>query len=238
MSRHRHSLLGGTTNQIISWGGINYITGSGVVIVPPANMRAGDLVYVYSIVGGGGVRALSILNTGGQSWTTLQIRNQEVSGLPGIWDSWCVFNGTWTANPQFSISGSLVSKASVMMVFRPPVVGGTWATDIGPTQGGVAGAGPVYTMPGITNTVDKPNVTVFVLMNYGEYASGPTGAAYWDMIGNNWYTFGGANERNGSFLYQIQKFIIPVGATGNPILTSVSSTTAQLTRHSWYFTAP
>lgn len=237
MSRHRHSLLGGTTNQIISWGGINYITGSGTSITPPAGMKVGDLVYVWSVVGGGGIRALSILNTGGQSWNVLQIRDQNVSGLPGIWDSWCIFNGTWTANPQFSISGSLVSKASVMMVFRPPVVGGTWTTDIGPAQGGLAGAGPVYTMPGITNTVAKPNVTIFVLSNYGTYAAGPV-TAHWRIVGNNWYTFGGANERNGSFIYQIQGFVQPVGATGNPILTSDSGTTAQLTRHSWYYEAP
>jgi len=235
MSRHRHSLLGGTTNQISVWGVVLQGPAAPVTFTPPANMKVGDLVYVYVTAGGGGLRDLTITNTGGQTWTNVKIRDGNVSGLPTICEAVCIFNGTWTANPVFSISGSVVSKLYLMQVIRPPVPGGTWTTDQffhGANTGGGSG---LYTMPEITNTVDKPNITIFNLQNAGVYTSGPT-AAYWRRMG--FFEQGGANARNLNTLYQIQGFVNPVGATGNVAIDCESSTTAQLTRHSWYYTAP
>ena len=241
MSRHRHSLLGGGTNQIIVWG-TTWDDGAPVTLVPPnkANMLAGDLVYVFMTAGGGGIRDLTIPNAGGQTWTFVKIRDGNVSGLPSIWDCFCTFNGTWTANPQFSISGSVVSKLYVMNVMRPPVPGGFWTTDQGPTNASNTGSGSPgsYVCPGMTNTVNKPNVTIFALQNYSSGFNSLSGA-YWKLLGPEFYLAAGANARTGTLIYQIQGFINPVGATGNATIGGdTAPTTAQLTRHSWYYTAP
>lgn len=226
-ARHRH-LTAVKQNQISFFGFAS--RSSNGAITPPAGMRQGDLVFVYSVAGSGSLRSLSISPNGGQSWTATKVRDGSVSGIPSIWISHCTFNGTWSANPTFTISGSTVSFGHTMCVFRPGKEGVTWVVDQGPSINGQTNT-PTHTLTGITNT-QKPNVTIFVDDGSDDF-TGISGAG-WNLITQQDY--GGANAQNACFVYQIQGWIIPLGATGNVDIDYSSGVFGTATKISFYYT--
>lgn len=118
---------------------------SPTAITPPASMSAGDLVIVVC-----GNRLTNdthdVSNAGGQTWTKLA----TVSGtLATTTWFWCVFDGTWDANPSFSHGGT--NNTCMMMVFRP-TSGYSWEVDVAENPTTFAAPSSPYdvTITGIT----------------------------------------------------------------------------------------
>lgn len=206
-------------------------TASPMTITPPTNMRKGDLVFVHMFVGSAGPRTFSISVTGGQSWATLT--GDKVGSNPEIYWTYCTFNGTWSANPQFSISGTGVSKSTVMHVFRPPYQNGTWSIDQQSTF--TSNTATSSTDTGVTNT-KTTNVTIamWTISDGTATISSQTGTN-WFVPGSTQYRNPAVNNKGGGYAYQIQGVRLPVGATGS--VTKNWSTSLTSWRHliSFYY---
>jgi len=203
---------------------------SPMVVVPPAGMKAGDLVYCSGYCASGSLTTWNISVTGGQSWAWTIDRN---SALPSVITAYCVFNGIWTANPQFTASAGGVAKAVQMLVFRPAYSGGSWATD---QQSGIALTGGVsgvtYYITGITNTHNR---LVTIARGIGTTA----GATY---VSHTPSSFGwvpahfrnlSSNNKNAMYFFQFQ----PIGGyTGDIIVTMPSVLSVYNSMHSFYYT--
>jgi hypothetical protein len=184
---------------------------SPMTITPPVGMRQGDLVYVFMFVGSPGPRIFSVSATGGQSWAAMTAH--RVGALPEIYSTFCTFNGTWSANPQFSIDGSAITKSSLMLVFRPPTTTAVWTAD--QTSGvGTNGGGTTTTIvSSVTNT--GRGISIAANMTSGTTSTFVSlSGAQWKKIGGNQYRNTGANAKGVTFACQSQGFSSPIGATG------------------------
>jgi hypothetical protein len=150
-------------------------------------MVAGDLVVVIIVGGLTATSAEAVNNAGGQSWSS----RADMTGANNIDFQmfWCQFNGTWSANPSFTIAAEsgTIPISVIMHVFRPDAAG-TWAVDQAFTGGSEASASPVV-ITGVTNT-HKDTVT---LAGCGIRAAAPT----WGSVsGSGWTATGTAQYRN------------------------------------------
>jgi len=110
-----------------------------VVITPPGSMQTGDLVFV-TVCFSGTSGTLTVSQAGGQSWTSLTTRNQTRNRTRSFW---CIFNGTWSASPSWTGSGT-ANVIARMLVFRPNGgVTSTWAIDVAEASAVYAAASPV-----------------------------------------------------------------------------------------------
>ncbi len=175
------------------------------VVTPPANMQAGDLVVMI-----GHRRAasgtLSISQAGGQSWTTLA---NNVANTTVVRYFWCVFNGSWTADPSVTMGATLCNLVQ-MLVFRPDA-GYTWQADVALAYTSVATPSSPFTVTrnGITiasNSVAIAGFHTIVAITWSSF----TGAG-WSKTGLS------AQYRNtaGSDSTDSYGYFIGSGATGN-----------------------
>jgi hypothetical protein len=102
------SLYGVSTNPVDN--GSNVVNPT--VITPPASMQAGDLVVVLaqSRAASG---TLAVSQAGGQAWTSLTQHNVTTCRRRIFW---CIFNGSWSANPSITIGTTC--NSAFMLVFR------------------------------------------------------------------------------------------------------------------------
>lgn len=120
------------------------LTGPTVTLTPPASMQDGDLVFV-SVRYRASTGTITNSVTGGQAWTaetqydTTNIRARAF---------WCRFNGTWAANPEFTITTGTNAIDAQMLVFRPTSAAYTWSLDAAP-------ATATYTAPSTPFTVTR-----------------------------------------------------------------------------------
>lgn len=120
---------------------------SPTVITPPGSMSSGDLVVVVCFN-----RLKSdthaVYNNGGQSWTKLTTQTTTGAFTTATW-FYCVYDGTWDANPSFSHGGT--NNTCMMMVFRP-TSGYTWSVDVTEAPALFSAPGSPYdvTITGIT----------------------------------------------------------------------------------------
>ena len=123
-------------------------TTSPLVITPPTQMQVGDLVFV-TVCQSSTTGTISVSASGGQTWTSLTQRNATRNRARSFW---CVFNGTWTADPSFvTVSGA--NGIGRMLVFRPD--GGTastWVVD-------AAESSATYSAPTTPFTVTIPAIS-------------------------------------------------------------------------------
>jgi hypothetical protein len=89
----------------------------GVVITPPGSMTTGQFVIVYMMVRANSSITQQIDVTGGQNWhyRARQLGGTNVSAALREW--WCIFNGTWAANPGWSELSAADSVQAWMVVF-------------------------------------------------------------------------------------------------------------------------
>lgn len=85
-------------------------------ITPPVGATAGDLVVVIQSTKAASWTP-SVGVTGGQTWNDAGL--DTVSTNRSLQEWWCVFNGTWAANPRFDFSSITQAASVVMFVFRP-----------------------------------------------------------------------------------------------------------------------
>lgn len=123
-----------------------------VVVTPPSGMMAGDLVFV-TVVNGTSSGTVAVSQAGGQSWTSLTQQNVTNCRTRSFW---CVFNGTWSANPSFSGRTGTYALSARMLVFRPKNgAAASWVVD-------AAESSSTYTAPGSPYTVTIPSITTTV----------------------------------------------------------------------------
>jgi len=130
---------------------------------------AGDLVLMYGHQRAtGATPAVSV--TGGQTWTSETVLTGTLVS-PRLF--WCVFDGTWTANPSVDFSAA-VCNSVYALVFRPPKPDYTWAVNVAQAETDDA-TGP-FTHAGQTTTGSAPTVSV---------------AAWFSADDNTWGTLSG-----------------------------------------------
>jgi len=108
--------------------------GPTVAVAPPASMQVGDLVVMVSQQRVNATGApMNVLATGGQTWNTLgQIEDDAAHIAFRVF--WCLFDGTWTANPSVSVGSVTLPLSVVMHVFRPTSTDMLWAIDVAQAQ--------------------------------------------------------------------------------------------------------
>jgi len=179
------------------------------VITPPASMQKGDLVFMTAVARTSSITP-AISQAGGQTWTSLNVRNQTFNSARSFW---CVFNGTWTANPSVSF-GATTNNSVRMLVYRPNSgVLATWSIDVAEVSG-------VYAAPGASPwTVTITGITT--ITNGALVIAGWTSADdnTWGSLTAGWNAFTPAQVRNlaGSDTSITHAWFIDAvaGATGN-----------------------
>ena len=176
-------------------------TSNPTVVTPVSGMQAGDLCILIA-----DIRATSaspaMSQTGGQTWASETTWNQTNCSRRIFW---CTFNGTWSASPSVTNSGSYTAQV-VMLVFIPTASNYTWAKDTGPTNAAVSAPGSPYNIS-IASWIPAYDSNVSIAM---WAVIGPN--TFGTLTGTNWVkTSLGAQYRNtsgsglsSSFAYQIQ----------------------------------
>lgn len=166
-------------------------------VTPPGSMVAGDLVVVWV-----GQRAtantFAVSATGGQTWTS----ETQPAGTNNTKNRvfWCRFNGTWSSDPSFSISGGTVAFTVVMHVFRPTASANTWSVDVAVAETTQATA--LTFTHGSVNTTAASTVAVVLFTSQDDNTWGT-------LTGTGWVVTGTAQYRNNSnhsmsFAHRIQ----------------------------------
>lgn len=109
--------------------------GPTATITPPGSMTSGQFVVVIATYRGTS-GTMTVGTTGGQSWSNA---TQYSSGNFRSNVFWCVFNGTWSANPTFTVTSGTNAILAYMEVWNGvDTSGGPF--DVSPTSGSDAGA--------------------------------------------------------------------------------------------------
>ncbi|MBS1574179.1 MAG: T9SS type A sorting domain-containing protein [Bacteroidetes bacterium] len=130
------NLVGGSTTATIT------------LTSPPATLQAQDLVIVYAHYRGN--TTLAIGNAGGQAWNTATAVAGGSNQSFAIF--WCIYNGTWAANPTVTGGTAGNPLSAIMYGFRTSVPGNSWVLHLGPNNAGPTNAAPI-TITGLTTTV-------------------------------------------------------------------------------------
>jgi hypothetical protein len=161
-------------------------------------MLDGDLVVVYHTQRG--TATFSITNTGGQTWTSLG-RSIVTTNIATI-IHYARFNGTWSANPQFTSSAG-TNTSAYMLVFRPTVSTNVWNHENETSVN--AAAATTITVTGITPNFDD-NITIANWNTADDNTWGNLSGANWEQTGlGAQYRNLAGTDASSAFAYQIQQ---------------------------------
>lgn len=172
-----------------------------LTITPPASMQRGDLVIVHC-ESRTATPTWSIGVDGGQSWTA------ESAFFNGR-IFWCVYDGTWDADPRFDCTLSACTSA-VMQVFRGQGTSYGWEQDV--AFQGFNASGPVTTctITGVTTVTNKA---------VGVAGWDTQSSRTWSGLTAGWSVAGDAQYRNTAqsdqTLTHAYKLMPTAGATGD-----------------------
>jgi len=194
-------------------------TADPTAVTPPGSMTSGDLVFFFGLKRNA-TGTIAISNAGGQTWNTAFTHVSSTAVLT-VGAFYCIFNGTWAANPSLSFSAT-TNNTAVMVVFRPSVRCGFVGLDSGARNDIISSAAPsagTLTVVSWTPAYDS-NVSVVVLASDDDNT--------WTISGSGWTQSGlSAQYRNTSgsdtscvFAYQIQSI---AAATGQIALTQATN---------------
>lgn len=124
--------------------------GAPITITPPASMVAGQLVVVDVIVRTGSGVDSTIPVDGGQSWTS---ETRSGAGALTVRRHWCIFDGTWDADPQFTPGDWVGAPVTIVMTVWSPTSGYAFESDNANSSVGGNFDGSGY------YTVNPPNTT-------------------------------------------------------------------------------
>ena len=176
-------------------------------VTPPGSMLAGDLVCMIGHQRATGA-VLAVSATGGQTWNTLTaIGTTTVTARV----FWCVFNGTWGANPSVDFDAVLCNSVQ-MHVFRPPAPGSTWAVNQAQVELDIAAGTGVHTVTGQTTTGTNPTVTLAGWFTADDNQWSTTSGTGWVTTGDEWYLNTSGTDHSSTYTHKIQT---AAGATGN-----------------------
>lgn len=188
----------------------------GATITPPSGMAVGDLVVVYLHVSSTGA-SFTHSNTGGQTWNV-----RSTITAQGYFHKiyWCEYNGTWSANPSWTIGNVNTSHSvtGVMHVFHPSLASKTWSVNAADAGYGTSSSSTTPSYSGLTTT--QPNALAIVNFNSSFTAAtftSPTNS--WVFLGSNQYR----NTTTNHSVSYVYKLIPTAGATGSVGLTAGSA---------------
>ncbi len=164
-------------------------------VTPPGSMLAGDLVLMIAQAHSSS-GTLTLLNTGGQSWTSEPQHNQTNCQLRLFW---CRFNGTWSGNPSVTF-GSTDTNTLVMHVFRPSNTSSVWQVDVAQVSSNFAAARNV-TIPGITAITD--GALVFATWATADSNTWGNPTAGWTTPGSNQYRNRAGSDQSQTHAYRV-----------------------------------
>lgn len=102
---------------------------STVSITPPTSMVSGQLVFVRVTVRNA-TEGVSQVHAGGQTWTEGTLR-QGASQTSRSY--YCIFNGTWSANPSWASDFQLGAAFTIFMSVFSPTAGSEFFLDVADT---------------------------------------------------------------------------------------------------------
>jgi hypothetical protein len=133
-------------------------------ITPPGSMAEGDLVVVICNYREFNVdRNITVAVDGGQAWTSETIIRNAASEVQTARLFWCRYDGTWDANPQFTVTTGTSNFTATMHVFRSSVSSNTWAVDVAQVAAGYAAPSTPFdvTITGISTNTDGAIVIAY-----------------------------------------------------------------------------
>ncbi len=174
-------------------------------VTPPSGMLSGDLVCMIGQQRVTGA-TLAISAAGGQTWTSetgIGITLQSVRLF------WCIFNGTWSADPSVDFSASTCNSVQ-MHVFRPASTAYTWV--VNQAQVELDDATDPFTITGQTTTGASPTVTFAGWFSADDNTWGTLSGTDWISIGTAQYRNTSGSDQSASYACKVQ---IAAAATGN-----------------------
>ncbi len=150
---------------------------------------------------------IDIDNAGGQTWTAeaaISTTEQKARLF------WCIFNGTWSANPAVSFSDA-TSTTVVMHVFQPTATNYTWAVNQAQVELDIAAAA-THTITGQTTTGTAHTVTLAGWFSADTNTWGNLTGTGWAVTGLAQYRNKKGGRQSCTFAHKIQT---AAGATGD-----------------------
>lgn len=195
-------------------------TSATVTITPPASMTAGMLVVVTLQPRQTSLSWDDLTNTtsGGQAWQELTDDSFGRANLSAK-KFFCIFNGTWSANPVFTCAVSVNFQATMTVHQHDAGATKRWRVSTPVTVASKAAA-TTYTIPAIT----LPTQPCVVEATFGSIANNT-----WGTLTAGW-AFGnpsaGNQVRSGTnmSLSVVYKVFTATGSTGSVALTQSAST--------------
>ena len=134
--------------------------GPTATVTPPGGLQSGDYVVVLAGYRGTSV-TLAVGTTGGQTWTSETAQTQSTTNTSRLFH--CRFNGTWSADPTFTVTSGTNAIIAYMTAWRG--VHGTTALDLAIAQAGYAAPSTPFDVAraGLTTVTDKAVVLYFWL---------------------------------------------------------------------------
>jgi hypothetical protein len=122
--------------------------GPTATVTPPASMVSGQFVFVW--VFGRGQDTITNTVDGGQSWTASANTQQGTVNTGRLF--WCVFDGTWDADPVFDAGAIAAGVSAWMVVLDGADTTSPW--DVTPALTGQAAAATFTEATWSTNTAN------------------------------------------------------------------------------------
>jgi hypothetical protein len=181
-------------------------------VTPPGDLESGDLVLMI-----GHQRAtaatLAVSATGGQSWTS---ETAIGTTLVTARVFWCIYNGTWSADPSVDFSATTCNSVQ-MHAFRPP--SGT-GFSLNVAQVELDTAGSPATITGQTTTGTNPTLTVAGWFTADDNTWGAISGTGWVELGFAQYRNTSGSDQSSAYAW----FSSPTGgATGNVTQTQLAN---------------
>lgn len=175
-------------------------------------INKGDLLAVHVFYRGNPI-TISVSVTGGQEW---QKCTQHLGTTNNTSVFFAQFNGSWAANPVFTVTSGTESMIAVLTWWRPTDPNNRWALAQSPQLG--SGAGTAFTITGVT-TLDPNTVAIASISSIddNEYTLTTPGNWYW--IGNKQYRTQGGTDGALTIVGYAQA---APGSTGNVTLTQAT----------------
>jgi hypothetical protein len=172
-------------------------------------MQAGDLVLLIGQYRG--AVSPQVNSTGGQTWAQETTNTGSTNIRTTL--AWATFNGTWTTNPDMSISSGTAAFTVRMVVFRPTDPTYTWSRNVALQNANVGAPVSPFTVSitGQTTTGIEPTVSVALWATADDNTWGTLSGTGWTLLGSQIRNTTGQDQSQ-ALAYYIQS---SGGATGN-----------------------
>jgi hypothetical protein len=166
-------------------------------------MVDGDLVVV-SVRYRASSTTITVGTTGGQTWTQVGAQYNTTNIRAAIF--WCRYNGTWSANPSFTVTSGTNNMDAQMLVFRPTAATYTWSMEAFPTPATYGTPTTPFTVT-ITgrDTTAASTVTIGAWHSIDDNSWGSLSGSGWSKTSlGAQYRNNSTNDNSSTFAYNIR----------------------------------